>query len=77
LPLSRRRWARAEPGTWGAGAQGPVVSMREWLEGSWSALPDFSVRRLFGGAGLYSEECATSASEQHPLNMSSELAFGV
>jgi hypothetical protein len=51
--------------------------MREWLEGSWSALPDFSVRRLFGGAGLYSEECATSTSEQHPLNMSSELAFGV
>jgi DNA transformation protein len=31
-------------------------SMREWLEGTLGALPEFSVRRLFGGAGLYSED---------------------
>lgn len=30
-------------------------SMREWLEERLSALPELEIRRLFGGAGLYSQ----------------------
>ena len=34
----------------------PRDSMREWLEEVLGGLPEFSIRRLFGGAGIYSGE---------------------
>jgi len=35
---------------------GPLDSAREWLEGALGKLPELSVRRLFGGAGVYAED---------------------
>jgi len=29
--------------------------MREWLEDSLQELPDFAIRRMFGGAGIYAQ----------------------
>jgi DNA transformation protein len=34
----------------------PLDSAREWVEEALGKLPELSVRRLFGGAGVYSED---------------------
>lgn len=34
----------------------PIDSAREWLEEVLGKLPNLSVRRLFGGAGVYADE---------------------
>jgi DNA transformation protein len=34
----------------------PLDSVREWVEDALGKLPELSVRRLFGGAGVYSED---------------------
>jgi DNA transformation protein len=33
----------------------PTDSMREWLEDCLQDLPEFAIRRMFGGAGLYAQ----------------------
>ena len=40
----------------------PLDSAREWVEEVLGKLPELSVRRLFGGAGVYAEDTILASS---------------
>jgi DNA transformation protein and related proteins len=54
-------------------------SVREWLEEALAPLPELSLRRMFGGAGLYSEETIFGILHQQRVylktNEATRLAF--
>ncbi|HKO91753.1 MAG TPA: TfoX/Sxy family protein [Polyangiaceae bacterium] len=50
----------------------PQDSMREWLEEVLAELPELSIRRLFGGAGLYSGETMFGALYQQRVYLKTD-----